>query len=30
MIRLEGHGAVVKDVAFNYDQSLFASEDLNV
>lgn len=28
--KLQGHTAVVKDVAFNYDQSLLASGDLNV
>ncbi len=28
--KLQGHEAVVKDVAFNYDQSLLASGDLNV
>ena len=27
--KLEGHSAPVKDVAFNYDQSLLASGDLN-
>ena len=28
--KLQGHSVVVKDVGFNYDQSLLASGDMNV